>query len=144
MLVALAGIEYTLSVLEVQAAEREVLKGVEISVTADKAAYAPGEPITLTLRAVNSSNRPVTLMFRTAQRFDFVVLDRERKEVWRWAARRAFAQVVGRETIPPSGALRYTATVEEKLAPGVYTATGFLTAQEERLRASVTVRVEAR
>lgn len=115
---------------------------MEIFITLDKATYAPGEPIALTLRAVNSSERPVTLTFRTAQRFDFVVLDRERKEVWRWAARRAFAQVVGKETIPPSGALAYTATVEERLAPGVYTATGLLTAQEESPRASVTVRVE--
>lgn len=116
---------------------------MEIFVTADKAAYAPGEPITLTLRAVNNSDRVVTLTFRTAQRFDFVLLDSERKEVWRWAARRAFAQVVGRETLPPSGARTYTATVEERLAPRVYTATGLLTAQEENLRASVTLRVGA-
>ena len=110
----------------------------------DKPAYAPGEPITLTLRVGNETDAPIVLTFRTAQRFDVVVSDAAGRDVWRWATGRMFAQAMGRETIPPSGALVYTARIETKLAPGAYLATGVVTAQEGRLTASVALRVEPR
>ena len=117
---------------------------VTIRLTADQATYGPGDVMTLTLRAVNETNHPVTLTFRTAQRFDFVVRDPAGQELWRWATGRMFAQVAGSETIPPSGTLLYTAQVDKKLVPGIYTAAGLVTAQEGNLGASLALRVEPR
>ena len=55
-----------------------------------------------------------------------------------------FARATGRETIPTSGTFVYTARVETQLAPGVYTATAAVTAQEGRFSATVALRVEPR
>lgn len=112
--------------------------------TADKSTYMAGEPIVLTLRLVNGTREPVSLTFHTGQRFDFVVRNQEGREVWRWAAGRMFTQVLGQETVPPSGALVYTATVEKPLLPGGYTVTGLVTAPDGVPSASLTFRVEPR
>ncbi len=141
-LAILALTEYTLGLHPAHGAEHATVAGWAVLITPDKAVYAPGDPITLTFQVVNGTKRPVTLTFRTAQRFDFVVRDREGREVWRWAAGRISAHVLGSETVFPSGMLAYTATVEKKLSPGVYTVTGLVTAQEGNLTASVVVRVE--
>ena len=55
-----------------------------------------------------------------------------------------FAQAVGSETISPSGSLVYTVRVEEKLLPGVHSATGLVTAPEGTPSASIVLRVEPR
>ena len=101
-------------------------------------------PVTLTLTVTNRSQAPVVLTFPTEQRFDVVVRDAAGRDVWRWATGRMFAQMIGRETLPPSGTLVYTARVETQLAPGAHTATGAVTAQEGGLSASVALRVASR
>jgi hypothetical protein len=102
-----------------------------VALTADRPAYAAGEPIAFTLTVTNAGGRPQALAFATAQRFDLVVRDRSGREVWRWSVGQMFAQVLGQETIPPGGVLTYTATLERGLPPGSYTATGRLTAREQ-------------
>lgn len=115
-----------------------------VLLTADKATYVAGEPIVLTLRLVNGTREPVTLTFHTGQRFDFVVRDQEGREVWRWAAGRMFTQVLGQKTVPASGTLIYTATVEKPLPAGGYTVTGLVTVPDGVPSASLTFRVEPR
>jgi len=117
-------------------------QGLEVRLSADKPVYAPGERITLILQLVNRSNRAVILTFRDAQRFDVVLRDAQGREVWQWAAGRMFAQGLGRETLPPSGTLTYTVFVEQTLPPGVYSASGMITAREAMLAAHIVLRVE--
>lgn len=111
-----------------------------VTLAADKAVYAPGEPITVTLRVVNPTGKPVRLSFPTAQRFDLVLEDGGGREVWRWSAGRLFAQVLGQEILGPSGGeFLARATAEGRFPPGVYTVKGIVPAREGGLAASATV-----
>jgi len=122
---------------QVQPAEASSLT---VTLAADKAVYAPGEPITVTLRVVNPTGKPVRLSFPTAQRFDLVLEDGGGREVWRWSAGRLFAQVLGQEILGPSGGeFLARATAEGRFPPGVYTVKGIVPAREGGLAASATV-----
>jgi len=114
--------------------------GLKVTLAADKPAYAPGESITFTLRVVNATAKPVRLTFRTAQRFDLVMEDAQDREVWRWSAGRLFAQVLGGETLGPSGG-EFVArpTVEGRFPSGLYTVKGTIPAMEGALSASTTI-----
>lgn len=116
--------------------------GLKVTLATDKPAYAPGEPITFTLRVVNGTPKPVRLSFRTAQRFDLVVEDAQGREVWRWSAGRLFTQVLGAETLDPSGGeFVAQAITEGKFPSGIYTAKGTIPAMEGALSASTTVTI---
>lgn len=123
-------------------AQAEDTKGLNATLTADKATYAAGEPIALTLRVVNASPKPVRLSFRTAQRFDLVVEDGQGREIWRWSAGRLFAQAFGEETLKPSGGeFVARATAEGKFPSGAYTVKGAVPALEGTLSAITTLTV---
>lgn len=115
---------------------------LKATLASDKPAYTPGEPITFTLRIVNSTPRPVRLSFRTAQRFDLVMEDGRGHEVWRWSAGRLFAQVLGQETLSASGG-EFVAreAVGGTFPPGTYTVKGIIPAQEGALSARTTVTI---
>jgi hypothetical protein len=79
----------------------------------------------------NQTDTPVEFTYPTSQRFDFIVRDAQGKEVLRWSDGKAFAMVVGRETLvrgwrsyPADIVLR---TRDGKLLPsGSYTLLGYL------------------
>jgi hypothetical protein len=112
-------------------------------VKADREAYPAGEPLVLTLQVVNRSPQPVHLTFRTTQRYDLLVQDPRGRQVWRWGTGRAFAQVLGEETLAPAGGrLTYRITVRERFPPGRYTLIGIIPADEGPITASTDIRVE--
>lgn len=115
-------------------------KGLNVFLTADKATYAPGEAITFTLRVVNETSKSVRLSFLTSQRFDLVIKDQHGREVWRWSTGRLFLQVLGAETLEPSGGeFRAQVKVKEKFLPGSYEVTGIIPAQEGTLSGRTTL-----
>ncbi|HEX8903853.1 MAG TPA: BsuPI-related putative proteinase inhibitor, partial [Longimicrobiaceae bacterium] len=65
---------------------------LQIQATADGVAFS--------LAVTNSTQRPVTLEFRSGQTYDFGVSDGGR-EVWRWSADRMFTQALRSETLGP-------------------------------------------
>jgi hypothetical protein len=68
--------------------------------------------------------------------------DGQGREVWRWSAGRLFAQVLGEETLSPSGGERvWQATAQAQFPPGAYTVKGTILAMEGILAASTTVTV---
>ena len=132
----------TVCLLVAQVPQSGEPSGLRVTLATDKPAYAPGEPLTFTLRVINNSPRPIRLSFRTAQRFDFVVEDKQDREVWRWSAGRLFAQVLGHETLGPSGGeFVARATAEGRFPPGVYTVKGIIPALEGGLAASASITV---
>ena len=137
IVLVLAG--YSLALRDSHGAE---ITGLKLRLTANKAVYAPREPITLTLRVVNETSSPVRLSFPTSQRFDLVMQDGNAREVWRWSAGWVFAQMLGEETLNPSGAeLRFEATARGNFPPGFYTVTGLSPALEGNLSARTTITV---
>lgn len=116
--------------------------GVSVRVAADKAVYAQGEPIQLTLAVVNHGAQPVVLRFPTAQRYDVVVRERQGRQVWRWSADQMFAQVLGEETLAAAGGqLTYRVSVREPLPPGRYAVIGSVPVIGGALAASTEIEI---
>lgn len=108
--------------------------------TSDRPAYGSGEPIVMTVEAVNESAEPVTLYFPTSQRYDFVISGEQGTELWRWSKGRVFATVLGQERIGAGRPrLTHTERVTLSLPPGRYRVEGTLTDRGRSLRGSVSV-----
>jgi hypothetical protein len=116
--------------------------GLRLTVATDRARYAPGDEITITMRVANIGDAPIALEFQSAQRFEVSVADRAGSEIWRWGADRGFAQMLGTETVAPGDTLAYAATYRGALSPGSYLAVGRLTAREHPMRAATLFAVE--
>ena len=114
---------------------------VNLGVIADKSTYSSGEPVRLTVSVANRGAQPVTLTFRTAQRFDVRVRDAAGREVWRWSAERVFAQAIGEERLEPGGQRRWDVVVREALPPGSYTAVASLESVDVKLSTSFGIMV---
>jgi hypothetical protein len=116
---------------------------VSLLLRADKEVYAQGEPLELTLEVMNHSARPVTLKFRTAQRYDLLIHNAQGQEVWRWSAERMFAQMLGQETLAPAGGkLTYHVVQGETLPRGSYTVIGVVPAVDARLSARLQIMIQ--
>jgi len=116
--------------------------GIGVFLAADKRLYNQGETIEVTFGVLNRSAEPLTLRFRTAQRYDLLVQDARGQEVWRWSTDQFFAQALGEETLPArEGALTYRVSVRHPLAAGRYTVVGIIPAAEARMSASMEIEV---
>lgn len=122
------------------AAGPEDKSGISLCFTADQAVYNPGQPIHLSLTVANHTASEVLLSFKDAQRFDFR-LEQAGREVWRWSQGRMFAQMLGQEKLSPGAVLTFSATCQEKLAPGLYRVTGTIVAHPGPLAASLDILV---
>ena len=93
--------------------------------------YAIGEPIVMTIEVTNKAERPITLTFPSAQRYDFIV-KQGKQTIWQWSAGRMFAQVVGRYEIAPGDTISYQYTWDQtaldgtKPGLGAYTVEGLI------------------
>src|SRR5262245_5185734 len=104
---------------------RSDMSDLSLLLRADKAVYAEGEPLELTLEVVNRSLRPVTLQYRNYQRYDFLIRNAQGQEVWRWSAGQMFAQILSEETLAPDGKnLTYRTVTLLPLMRGSYTIIG--------------------
>lgn len=99
------------------------------------------EPLRLQVLLRNPGTDTLHIEFPTAQRYDFRIRPADGETLWRWSDGRAFAQVLGRESIAPGDSLQWEATHGEGLAEGRYVVVGWITARDRQLRDSVVVRV---
>ena len=82
----------------------------------------------------NSTAAPLVLNFPSGQRFDLVIRNTNREEVFRWSANKLFTQALGKIELSPG---RRSFTVEaplgaganQPLPPGTYTADAWLTTE---------------
>ncbi len=104
---------------------------LRLDLRADRAVYAVGEPITLTLAVTNPGADPVTLTAPSSQLYDFIVL-REGREIWRWSAGQMFLTVLTPLTIAPGQTRAFTETWDQRdrngqpVTPGDYVIVGEL------------------
>lgn len=101
------------------------LGGLTVTFRIEPAKLKVGQRARFTLAVQNNSGREEKLDFATGQRYDFRV-ERGGREVWRWSADRAFAQVLGTETIEGQSAKRFSESWSAE-GPGTYTAFAKLT-----------------
>jgi hypothetical protein len=137
------GLVVVLAIFSPARGEGVTTAGFEISLTADKAVYRGGEPISLTLGVSNQTGREIELRFSSGQRFDFVIRDARGNEIWRWSEGRMFAQALGAETIGPAQPqILYRAQFNGNLGPGSYRVEGTLVAKDPPLSAILTIQVQ--
>ncbi|KAB1188753.1 MULTISPECIES: BsuPI-related putative proteinase inhibitor [Haloferax] len=94
--------------------------------------------VSLTLTVENQGQASLDLSFANGQRAEFVAVDDDGSEVWRWSDGRAFSMALGSETLAPGESVAYEA--EWSSPPtGEYEVTGSLAASDAD--ASVTMAV---
>jgi hypothetical protein len=114
-----------------------------ISMTTDKMSYSVGEPIVMTLKVFNYTEEEIIFHFNTGQKYDFIIEDEERNEIWRWSRDRMFAMMLGEEILRPSNSeIIYTIEYQGKLSLGYYKITGIFTAQDRPMSGSIIIEVK--
>jgi hypothetical protein len=79
---------------------------IGIDLTTFGAFFDQGEPIRLAMTV--AVRDPMTLYYRTSQRYDLAVTNSEGQEVWRWSRDRTFAQVTEEVPLGANGMLSFT------------------------------------
>ena len=85
---------------------------IGIDVTTFGAFFEEGEPIQLAITV--AVREPMTLYYRTSQRYDLAVVNSEGQEVWRWSRDRAFAQVTEEESLKANEMLSFAETWDQR------------------------------
>ena len=115
---------------------------IGVRLSTDKHTFRVGEPITFTLSVFNHTREPLTLRFRNAQRYNFLIENEAGKLVWRWSDGKMFAQMLGQVIIGPENPeVVFTETYTGQLVPGRYTLTGKSTDQDGFASASLTITI---
>ena len=84
--------------------------------------FEEGEPIQLGITV--AVREPMTLYYRTSQRYDLAVTNSEGQEVWRWSRDRAFAQVTEEVPLKANEMLSFPETWEQGDNDGQQVPTG--------------------
>jgi hypothetical protein len=92
---------------------------LNLGLLADKAAYAVGDPVGLTLTLSNRGAEPLVFQFNDGQRYDFVARREDGTVVWVWSHDKAFIQVLGTLTIAAGESRVYRDRWDQKDNNGV-------------------------
>ncbi|MDF9409575.1 MAG: N-acetylmuramoyl-L-alanine amidase XlyA precursor [Pelotomaculum sp. PtaB.Bin013] len=104
------------------------IKGIRYVLYTNKPTYRQGEDIVITLVKTNVAGRNITLRYRNAQRYDFVVRrSPEQTEIWRWSRGRSFASVASSVILRPGSSQTFQVIWNQKNNRGQQVATGTVT-----------------
>jgi len=85
---------------------------IGIDLTTFGAFFDQGEPIQLFITV--AVRDPMTLYYRTSQRYNLAVINSEGQEVWRWSRDRAFAQVTEEVALGENETLSFGETWDQR------------------------------
>ncbi len=85
---------------------------IGIDVTTFGAFFEEGDPIQLGITV--AVREPMTLYYRTSQRYDLAVVNSEGQEVWRWSRDRTFAQVTEEVPLEANEMLSFPETWDQR------------------------------
>jgi hypothetical protein len=85
---------------------------IGIDLTTFGAFFDQGEPIRLAMTV--AVRDPMTLYYRTSQRYDLAVTNSQGQEVWRWSRDRTFAQVTEEVPLEANGMLSFPETWDQR------------------------------
>jgi len=85
---------------------------VGIDLTTYGVFHKQGERVLLTITI--AASEPITLYYRTTQRYDIVISDAEGKEVWRWSKDKAFGEVLEQVSLQASETLSFDEAWEQQ------------------------------
>jgi len=89
---------------------------IGIDLTTFGAFFEEGETIQLAITV--AVREPMTLYYRTSQRYDLAVVNSEGQEVWRWSRDRTFAQVTSEVPLEANGMLSFAETWDQRDSDG--------------------------
>jgi flagellar hook assembly protein FlgD len=95
---------------------------VGIDLTTYGVFHKQGEGIRLTITI--AASEPITLYYRTTQRFEIVISDADGKEVWLWSKDRTFAEVLEQVSLKASETLSFDESWDQKDNDGQAVPTG--------------------
>jgi hypothetical protein len=116
--------------------------GLKLRAHLTRSSYSIGEDLILELSLQNTQTTPITIAFPSSQRFDFVVLNHEGNEVYRWSRDKAFLTVISKVMLSPSESIDEQLSWRvQGVSPGEYTVTGetaefFIDDQKQKLATS--------
>ena len=85
---------------------------IGIDLTTFGAFFEQDEPIQLGITV--AVREPMTLYYRTSQRYDLAVINSQGEEVWRWSRDRAFAQVTAEVALEANEMLSFPETWDQR------------------------------
>ena len=119
--------------------------GLRHTFMVNRTVFSRGEPVRLSLSKTNVTGTPVTITYRSSQRYDFIVT-RAGREIWRWSEGRFFTFALERITVGPGQRLLHvqvwnqTTNQGVPVGPGVYTVTAVNTGTGVRLSLQIEIR----
>lgn len=69
--------------------------------------YTEAQRVNFVLQVTNTATTPVRLEFASGQSADFLVLDEDGREIWRWSSEQMFTQAERTEALAAGASLRY-------------------------------------
>ena len=96
------------------------------SSAAGGAGAATGSGVTLTFHVTNNSDKHLELDFPSGQTHDFVVLDANGRQVWRWSADRMFTQALRNQLLEAGETTSFDGRWEPGTLRGRFTAVATL------------------
>lgn len=109
--------------------ENEVSRRIDnltYTIFTDQRTYGRGENVVITLIKRNTSNRNITLRYRTAQRYEFQAR-RGTAIIWRWSRGRFFAQTTSTVTLRPGESQVFRVVWNQRNNQGQQVAAGLVT-----------------
>ena len=94
---------------------KEVLKNMNTEVQVIPSAEVSEDSLKLKLMIVNNLDKAVTIRHWSGQKFDFVLLDSDRNELYRWSADKFFIAALTETTINAGKSVEFSVDVEEEL-----------------------------
>lgn len=126
---------------------RAIAAALNVELRIDEARADRNRPIRVDMVVTNRSNRPVTIPFRSGQRFDVEILQ-EGKMVWNWARDRSFTQALTSLTLDAGETAEFTARWNfrdnrgDLVEPGRYLVRGILTTAFQRPQIIAEARID--
>ena len=113
----------------------ELLKINQTAVAVTASAQEKDGGLYLSLLITNSTNKSVEITHASQQLYDFVVLDKGGKELYRWSEGRMFAMYVANTAIPANKSVVFTDLIEaedySKIKVSAFTVKAYLTGTSE-------------
>ena len=85
-----------------------------INTSTDKSAYSLGEPVKMLVKYTNISSEAISNYYLSGQKFDFIVKDQNKKEVWRWSRGKMFIMSIQPFHLEPGKSVSYSYSWSQK------------------------------
>jgi len=116
----------------------KAINSLKISVSLQSEQITLEKPLDINLIVENTGSESHELTFNSGQKYDFIIMDKNGREIWRWSDGLMFTQAIITETVEPGESITYAAqwpltdSEGNKVAAGDYEVIAKVTANETK------------